>query len=206
MEGIYLRSYQNELDAILAGLKEKPKLLLHACCAPCCSYVLDYLSPHFSITVFYYNPNIFPYEEYEKRREETRRLAGLYGAGFVSGDWGNEAFESVIHGLRTEPEGGGRCTQCFRIRLKKTAQLAQQMECGYFTTSLTISPLKNAQKLNELSEKLARQYGLKALPSDFKKKDGYKKSILLSQQYGLYRQNYCGCQYSKGMKEHVSNE
>ena len=187
-------NYQKELEALLAVLeKEKrvPRLLLHACCAPCSSYVLEYLSRYFEITVFYYNPNISPEEEYRKRVSEIRRLIGEM---------------KFIHGLEDVPEGGERCFRCYRLRLAETARLAQEGDYDFFTTTLSISPLKNAQKLNEIGEVLGESFQVRHLPSDFKKKDGYKRSVELSAEHGLYRQDYCGCVYSKRMRERQKAE
>ena len=208
-------NYQKELDKILLRLGQAgsaPSLLLHSCCAPCSSYVLQYLRVHFHITVFYYNPNISPDEEYRKRVEEQKRLIAVYneqlthGApGYpidvIEGDYDTEAFYSFARNLREEPEGGSRCFRCYELRLRRTARLAQERAFEYFATTLTISPLKKAEKLNEIGEVLAKEYGVLWLPSDFKKKDGYKQSIELYKEYGLYRQNYCGCVYSRQERE-----
>lgn len=200
-------NYQRELDRILEGLDgqgEPPSLLLHSCCAPCSSYVLEYLCTYFCITVFYYNPNISLSEEYRKRVSEQRRLIDAYNRerkGHVisvsEGDYEPGVFFEMAKGYEDCPEGGERCSRCFDLRLRKTAQKAAGEGYDFFATTLTISPLKNAQKLNEIGRKLEEEYGVRWLPSDFKKRNGYKRSIELSAEYGLYRQNYCGCAYSK---------
>lgn len=192
-----MTNYQKALETLIAGLRHKPRLLLHACCAPCATYVLEYLSPHFEITVFYYNPNISPQSEHDLRLQEARRTAAHFGAGFVETPWRPEEFERAAKGLEDAPEGGARCTGCFGLRLQKTAQLARAGGYDYFATTLTISPLKDAQLLNRLGEEAGLRQGVAHLPGDFKKKEGYKRSIQLSAQLGLYRQSYCGCKYSK---------
>lgn len=182
-----------------------PSLLLHSCCAPCSSYVLEYLSQYFRITVFYYNPNITDQQEYDLRVQEQERLIrelpARYPIRFVAGAYEPSSFYQVVKGLEKEPEGGARCEKCFVLRLEETAQLAKAEGYDYFTTTLTISPLKNAPLLNEIGEALAEQYQVAFLNSDFKKKNGYKRSTELSAQYGLYRQDYCGCIYSKVERE-----
>lgn len=243
------RNYQKELEKIIAKLPEcgvekneqpggwnagascvaqPPTLLLHSCCAPCSSYCLEYLCRYFSITVFFYNPNISFSDEYQKRVEEQKRLIECYNAekkgypiSMIEGDYDPGSFFEMAKGYETCPEGGERCFRCFDLRLRRTAMLAAALEgtaqtvCeavteavtgdtegkkkryDYFSTTLTISPLKNAAKLNEIGESLAAEYGVAWLPSDFKKKNGYKRSVELSAEYGLYRQDYCGCAYSK---------
>ncbi len=204
------RNYQKELDKIIEQIKgqEIPTLFLHSCCAPCSSYVLEYLSPYFQITVFYYNPNITASPEYFKRVEEQKRLISLlnqreghYPISVIEGDYRPEYFLEMAKGLEDCLEGGERCFGCYRLRLEETAKLARQQKADYFATTLTISPLKNAEKLNEIGEELADTYQVPWLPSDFKKKEGYKRSIELSQAYGLYRQDYCGCAFSKAERE-----
>ena len=191
------------MERIITSLGEDkvPSLLLHACCAPCSSYVLEYLSGIVSITVFFYNPNITQKEEYMKRVEEEKRLIGtlpaVYPITFLEGSYRPEVFFAAAKGLENEPEGGRRCERCFALRLNETARVAAERGFDLFTTSLTISPLKNAALLNEIGEEAAARYGVRFLNSDFKKKNGYKRSIELSAEYGLYRQNYCGCIYSK---------
>lgn len=199
------RNFQRELDKILTQLTVVPRLMLHSCCAPCSSYVLEYLRRYFEITVFYYNPNISMEAEYQKRVSEQKRLIEVYNqltdSGYpisvIEGDYEPEAFYEIARGLEQCPEGGGRCFACYELRLRKTAELAKRFGQDYFATTLTISPLKNAAKLNEIGERLAEEYQIPWLPNDFKKKDGYKRSIELSAEYGLYRQNYCGCVYSR---------
>ena len=177
-----------------------PRLLLHSCCAPCSSSVLEYLSPHFDITLFYFNPNITPEEEYRKRVAELHRLVSEVRypnpVSIVEGRYDSGEFFDIARGLENLPEGGQRCAKCYRLRLEETAKVAAAGGFEYFTTTLSVSPYKNAQKLNAIGTELAGQYGVKYLLSDFKKKDGYRRSIELSAKYGLYRQNYCGCIYS----------
>ncbi len=222
------RNYAKELEKILeekdaggTGRERKPdRLLLHSCCAPCSSYVLEYLREYFAITVFYYNPNITEDGEYRRRVEEQKRLikeynrqveaqdfSGMHSTKMahrieiIDGDYEPGRFYQMAKGLENCKEGGERCLQCYEMRLRKTAQLAAGQGFDCFTTTLTISPLKNAQKLNETGERLGEEYGVLFLPSDFKKRDGYKRSIELSVKFGLYRQDYCGCVYSKRGKE-----
>ncbi len=204
------RNYQKELDKLLTQLKgqEEKHLFLHSCCAPCSSYVLEYLSPHFQITVFYYNPNITASAEYFKRVEEQKRLIALlnekeghFPIQVVEGDYRPQEFLDMATGLEECPEGGERCFACYRLRLEETAKRAKEYGADYFATTLTISPLKNAEKLNALGEELALSYEIAWLPSDFKKKEGYKRSIELSAEYDLYRQDYCGCAFSKAERE-----
>ncbi len=180
--------------------KEKAKLLLHSCCAPCSSYVLSYLLPYFKITVFFYNPNIMPYYEYRKRLEEQKKIIKIFSSkypiDFIEGDYENDLFLKKAKGLENEPEGGVRCFNCYQLRLTKTAQLACN-DYDYFATTLTVSPYKDAKIINEIGIKLEKQYKVKYLPSDFKKRNGYKETIMLSKKHNLYRQNYCGCQFSR---------
>ncbi len=197
------RNYQKELEQFIAQLPQKeqvPTLLLHSCCAPCSSYVLEYLSAYFRITVFYYNPNIYPESEYYTRAKEQRRfIAALptrYPVDFTEGAYIPEDFYRCARGMEHLPEGGRRCFVCYRLRLEATAKTAKEKGCSYFASTLSISPLKNAQKLNEIGEQLAREYQVLWLPNDFKKKNGYKRSTELSREYGMYRQDYCGCVYS----------
>lgn len=197
-------NYQKELDKVVENCVREnrvPTLLLHSCCAPCSSYTLEYLSEYFKITVFYYNPNIYPAVEYEKRVQEQKRFIGelpvRHPVSFIEGAYDTERFYAMARGLESAPEGGERCFKCYELRLREAAALAKEKGFDYFTTTLTISPMKNAGKLNEIGEALAKEYGIAHLPSDFKKKNGYKRSIELSAQYGLYRQNYCGCVFSQ---------
>ncbi|MCD7981502.1 MAG: epoxyqueuosine reductase QueH [Clostridiales bacterium] len=202
-------NYQKELDGLLERIKNQeglPRLLLHSCCAPCSSYVLEYLSEYFSITVFYYNPNITEPEEYRRRVEEQKRLIAelpvRYPVAFLEGAYEPDRFFQMAEGLERIPEGGERCLRCFALRLSETARTADAGRFDYFTTTLTISPLKNAEALNEIGEQAAKSCRHAAfLPSDFKKKNGYKRSVELSRIYGLYRQDYCGCIYSKAERE-----
>ncbi len=196
-------NYQKELDKLIEKLKAQekvPKLLLHSCCAPCSSYVLEYLGEYFEITVFYYNPNIFPEREYTKRILEQQMLIGdmrvKHPVAFVAGNYDREAFYEIARGLEHLKEGGERCLKCYELRLREAAELAKKGEFDYFTTTLSISPLKNADRLNEIGTRLGKEYGVEYLQSDFKKKNGYKRSIELSKEYGLYRQDYCGCEFS----------
>lgn len=197
-------NYQKVLDKILEKLQAEqkvPRLFLHSCCAPCSSYVLEYLSEYFEITLFYYNPNISPEEEYKKRVEEQRRYIEarkfVHPVTFIEGNYCPEKFFKMARGMEEVPEGGERCFACYRLRLEETARMAYEGGYDYFTTTLTISPLKNAEKLNEIGRELAEIYKVPVLPSDFKKKNGYQRSVQLSREYGLYRQDYCGCVFSK---------
>lgn len=203
-----VRNYQKELDQIIAkheADREVPTLLLHGCCAPCSSYCLKYLSDHFKITLLYYNPNISPTEEYEKRVAEVERLIGALPAKYpitlVKGRYEPQEFYEIAKGYEKETEGGERCFRCYELRLREAGRIALQGGYDYFTTTLTISPLKNAAKLNEIGERIGAELGVKHLPSDFKKREGYKQSVELSKEYGLYRQNFCGCVYSKAEAE-----
>lgn len=185
-----------------------PSLLLHACCAPCSSACLEYLNKYFKITVYYYNPNISPEAEFDKRLAEEKRLIDEMKfenrVNIEEGFYDYNEFLEIAKGLEDVPEGGERCFKCYKLRLEKTAALAKEKGFDYFCTTLSISPLKNAEKINEIGYEAAEKYGVKWLPSDFKKKEGYKRSIELSKEYGLYRQNFCGCVFSK--KEEKGNE
>lgn len=201
------RNYQKELEKVIEEMEREgrvPSLFLHSCCAPCSSYVLEYLCPFFHITVFYYNPNISEDAEYRKRVEEQKRLIAAYnreGKGYpieiVEGDYEPGRFYETARGYEKCQEGGERCFRCYELRLRETAERAAAGGYDYFTTTLTISPLKNAAKLNEIGNRLSGEYQVPWLPSDFKKKNGYKRSVELSAEYDLYRQNYCGCVFSK---------
>lgn len=198
------RNFQKEMDKLIEqNLKDgiTPSLLLHSCCAPCSSYVLEYLSQFFNITVLYYNPNISPKDEYLYRLQEEKRLISEMNfknpVKILDCDYNADEFFTVAKGLEKEPEGGKRCEKCFDLRLDFTAKTAKENKFDYFATTLTISPLKNANLINQIGESLAEKYNVKYLSSDFKKKEGYKRSIILSKEYNLYRQNYCGCIYSK---------
>lgn len=197
-------NYQVKLEEIIKEnqeLKKIPTLLLHSCCAPCSSYVLEYLTDYFKITIFYYNPNIYPYDEYEKRLSEQVRLINSLPVknkiDILYCDYDNNKFENIVKGLENEKEGGNRCHKCYELRLEKTAITAKENNFDYFSTTLTVSPYKNSKILNEIGDVLSKKYNIKYLYSDFKKKEGYKRSIELSRMYNLYRQNYCGCIYSK---------
>lgn len=203
-------NYQKKLDEIInEALKkdEVPSLLLHSCCAPCSSYVIEYLSNYFKITVFYYNPNIYPEVEYRKRVEEEKKFISefktKYKVDFIEGTYEDKKFYEWVNGLENEKEGGRRCFKCYELRLLETAKLAKDKGFDYFTTTLSISPYKNAQKLNEIGESTGNEYDINYLYSDFKKKNGYKRSIELSKQYNLYRQNYCGCIFSKRERDDI---
>lgn len=195
-------NYQKQTDTVLAALAgEKPRLLLQSCCGPCSSYVLEYLTQHFRVTVLYYNPNIQPREEYDKRlhwqRELIAQLSTLEAVDILECEYDGARYTEAVRGLEREPEGGARCTVCFRLRLEETARLAKAHGYDYFCTTLTVSPHKDAERINAIGAALAARYGVAWLPSDFKKREGYKRSIELSKQYGLYRQDYCGCLFSK---------
>ena len=205
-------NYQKELEKILSDLKSRgdkpPRLLLHSCCAPCSSYCMEYLCTYFHITVFYFNPNISAEPEYRHRAAEQKRLIAAYnakGMGYpieiIEGDYDTRLFLEAVRGYEDCPEGGERCFRCFELRLRGTAGRAAAGGYDYFGTTLTISPLKNAAKINEIGQALSAEYGVCWLPSDFKKKDGYKRSIQLSAEYELYRQDYCGCAFSKAERE-----
>ncbi|MCU6761054.1 Uncharacterized BCR%2C COG1636 [uncultured Roseburia sp.] len=198
------RNYQKELEKKLKTLTEQacvPSLLLHSCCAPCSSYVLEYLSQYFKITVFYYNPNITQAEEYQKRVREQKHLISRmpfkYPVDFLEGNYEPERFFAAVKGMEQVLEGGERCFACYRLRLEEAAIVCREKGFDFFTTTLTISPLKNAGKLNEIGEALAAEYQVSFLNSDFKKKNGYKRSVELSGEYDLYRQDYCGCIFSR---------
>ena len=192
------KNYQLELDALLSRLEGRPRLLLHSCCGPCSSYVLEYLTRYFEVCLSYYNPNIQPRAEYELRLEnQLKVLERIPGVTLVPCGYDGGAYDEAVRGLENEPEGGARCTECFALRLDFAAREAKRLGCDYFATTLTVSPHKDAQRINAIGEALAGKYGVKWLPADFKKRDGYKRSIELSREFGLYRQNYCGCLYSK---------
>ena len=200
------RNLQKELEEIIKKAEAsgiRPKLLLHVCCAPCSSYCLEYLQKYFDITVYFSNSNIDDPEEYAHRRNESRRFTAEIGSGisWVEGDFDPAHFHSLVKGLEKAPEGGARCTVCFTMRLSEAAKYASEHRFDYFTTSLSISPLKDAQKLCNIGEAVGTAFGVPYLPSDFKKKGGYQRSIELSREHQLYRQNYCGCSFSKGGNE-----
>ena len=206
------QNYQKMLEETIAKNQREervPSLLLHSCCAPCSSYCLEYLSQYFKITVFYYNPNISFGEEYRHRVEELKRLveelnedaAGGNPIELEEGPYEPERFFEAVKGMEDCPEGGERCFVCYELRLREAAKRAAEGGYDFFTTTLTISPLKNAQKLNEIGQRLGEEYGVACLPSDFKKKGGYQRSIELSREHDLYRQDYCGCVFSKRERE-----
>lgn len=197
-------NYQRELEKIIVkniSKKRVPTLLLHSCCAPCSSYCLEYLSEYFEITDLYYNPNITDENEYRHREAELSRLISeqphLHPVTFIAGTYEPDKFREISRGLEMCPEGGERCFKCYELRIREAAEYAKRGKFDYFTTTLTISPLKNAQKLNEIGFKVAAETGTVWLPSDFKKKGGFQRSTELSSEYGLYRQNYCGCVFSR---------
>lgn len=198
-----MKNYQKEMENIINCLdpKKKYKLLLHSCCGPCSSYVIEYLSKYFDITVLYYNPNISPIEEYEYRKKEQIRLINemktIHLVDFLDCDYDGEKFEYTIKGLENEPERGKRCSRCYYLRLEKTAMIAKKNNYDFFTTTLTVSPYKDSNRINNMGRLLSKRYNIDFLYSDFKKKNGYKRSIELAKEYNLYRQNYCGCIYSK---------
>lgn len=202
------RNYQAEMEQVLKKNTENsriPTLLLHSCCAPCSSYVLEYLSEYFYITVFYYNPNIYPDEEYRKRvveqQEFIRKFPMKHEVKFIEGAFEKEKFYEMAKGMEEVKEGGERCFRCYELRLRETAEKAKKLGFDYFTTTLSISPLKNAEKLNEIGERLGEVYDISYLCSDFKKKNGYKRSVEISKEYEMYRQYYCGCVYSKNQRD-----
>lgn len=213
-------NYQSELEKIIKGLPDcRRRLFLHSCCAPCSSYCLEYLRKYFEITVFYYNPNISMPEEYRLRVEEQKRLIARLNAQIgeeasavcnrieiLEGAYEPERFFEIAKGLELCPEGGERCFKCYELRLREAAIHAKEGGYDFFSTTLTISPLKNAQKLNEIGQRLGREFGVEYLVSDFKKKGGYQRSIELSREFGLYRQDYCGCAYSKAERERQKRE
>ena len=217
------KNYQKELEKIIASLDAPKKVLLHSCCAPCSSYCMEYLRQYFDVTVFYYNPNIMNEEEYRKRVAEQQRLIDVYNQideaivltaektneatgnvirklrkiAFVEGNYDVDRYLECIKGLEDCKEGGSRCGRCFELRLRETAKMAKELGMNYFTTTLTISPLKNAQLINQIGNRIGEEMGIAFLPSDFKKNNGYLRSIELSKEYNLYRQDYCGCDFSK---------
>lgn len=201
-------NYQLELDSIIEQLQREqrvPTLLMHSCCAPCSSYCLSYLADYFRITIFYYNPNIAPEEEYRKRVNEQKRLIEQlpvkHPVAFAEGKYDPEVFTAMAQGMEELPEGGSRCFACYELRQREAAKYAAEHGFDYFTTTLSVSPHKNAGKLNEIGLALSQEYGVPYLVSDFKKKSGYLKSIELSKEYDLYRQDYCGCIYSRQERE-----
>jgi len=200
-------NYQLDTDAVISALGDKrPTLLLQCCCGPCSSYVLEYLTRYFDVTILFYNPNIQPRREYDKRLYWLREVIARYGSQVKMLECGydGESFSEVVKGLEREPEGGARCTECFKLRLRETARLAGDNGFDWFCTTLTVSPHKDSERINEIGLACGRQYGVKWLPSDFKKREGYKRSTELSREYGLYRQSYCGCLYSLAESENLN--
>ena len=193
-------TYAQQMDAVLASLGgSRPRLLLHACCGPCSSAVLEQLSQFFEITVLYYNPNIWPEAEYRRRGQELERFVAAahpLGVKVVEDRYDPQEFYSAVAGLEAEPERGGRCTVCYRLRMRRAAQYAAEHGFDWFATTLSISPHKDAARINQIGQELEKEFGVKHLPSDFKKKNGYLRSLQLSEEYGLYRQDYCGCEFS----------
>ena len=193
-------NYQKALEDIIADIVntgKKKSLLLHCCCAPCASYVLTYLKDYFDITAFYFNPNITDEIEYKKRLDELVRLTNEFGIKVIDGGFDRDNFFIAVKGYENAVEGGERCSVCYSLRLEETAKLCQKNGYDYFCSTLSISPLKDVDRLNKFGEEFAKKYGATHLPNDFKKKNGYLKSIELSKKYDLYRQNYCGCEFSK---------
>lgn len=217
------RNYAKELENKISEFQKEgiyPKLLLHACCAPCSSHCLEYLRQYFDITVFYYNPNIMNEPEYRKRVEEEKRLIAEYNKQvetenfegmnsdasarkieIIEGDYIVSDYLNAVRGLENCSEGGDRCTRCFELRLEESARIAKENGFEFFTTTLTISPLKDAERLNRIGDEMGNKYGVSFLPSDFKKKEGYKRSIELSHMFDLYRQDFCGCEFSRLQRE-----
>ena len=198
-------NYDNEMEKVIKELKFVPKLLLHSCCAPCSSAVITKLKDYFDITVIYYNPNIEPYEEYIKRKEEQKRLLKLLESknkiDFIDCDYDNDKYHELVRGHEDDPERGNRCYICYSQRMEYTAKKAKENNYDFFGTTLSVSPYKISRWINEIGYDLSEKYNVSYLPSDFKKRDGYKKSIELSKKYNLYRQNYCGCIYSQKHKD-----
>lgn len=205
----YYEEFKKQIKQI-EKQNEKPVLLLHVCCAPCSSGCIEMLQTIFKVKVLFYNPNISPTSEYDKRKQELKRFVeqneNLLDVEIINCEYENEKYKNAVVGLEQEREGGKRCEECFKLRLEKSAQICKQINADYFTTTLTISPLKNANLLNEIGLQLAEKYGVKFLCSNFKKQDGYKKSIENSKKYNLYRQDYCGCIYSKLEREKIKKE
>ena len=192
------KNYQRETDAELERIGDaRPSLLLHSCCGPCSSYVLEYLTRHFDVTVLFYGPNIQPREEYDKRLDYQKKVIERYGAGYMECGYDGGAFDKAVRGLEDEPEGGARCTVCFGLRIGETARLAAERGFEYYCTTLSVSPHRDAERINDIGRAMGGKYGVRWLPSDFKKRGGYQRSIELSRELELYRQDYCGCLYSK---------
>lgn len=208
MEKTIKTIYEKEMEE-LNSLKSVKKLLLHSCCAPCSSHVISFLTKYFDITILYYNPNISPRSEYEKRKQEQIKLLDMIETknklDYIDCDYDNDLYNEKVKGYESCKERGERCTICFNLRLQKTALLAKENNYDYFCTTLSVSPYKNSKLINEIGEKLEKEYNVKWLYSDFKKDNGYKNSIELSKKYGLYRQDYCGCIYSKIERENYKS-
>lgn len=199
-------NYEREMEKILSQNKinnVRPKLLLHSCCAPCSTSCIERLKDYFVITAYFYNPNMDSESEYLRRAEEQKRLSEILGVECIVEEFEAKEFYDAVKGLEKESEGGKRCEECFKLRLAKTAEKAKELGFEYFTTTLTVSPLKNSQILNEIGLEVGLTVGVNFLPSDFKKKNGYIRSVELSKKYGLYRQDYCGCVYSKVQKNNA---
>lgn len=198
-------NYAQQMDEVIRGLGgARPALLLHACCGPCSSSVLEQLCEYFTITVLYYNPNTWPEAEYRRRGEELQRFVAAahpLGVTVVEDKYEPKEFYDAVKGLENEPERGARCTVCYRLRMHRAAQYAAEHGFGWFTTTLSLSPHKDAERINKIGQELEAEYGVKHLPSDFKKHNGYLRSLQLSEQYGLYRQDYCGCEFSARRRE-----
>ena len=203
------QNYSNMCDEILNNMNGRKKLILHSCCAPCSSYVISYLTKFFDITILYYNPNISPYDEYIKRKNEQIKLINNINKDnkidIIDCDYDNDLYERLIKGLESEPERGSRCSICYQIRMEKTAIVGKDNNYDFFCTTLSVSPYKNSDLINKIGKQLEEKYNIKWLYSDFKKKDGYKQSIELSKKYNLYRQDYCGCIYSKPKSLHIAD-
>ena len=197
-------NYDKQMQSVLASLgADRPRLLLHACCAPCSSAVLERLAEYFELSLLYYNPNIAPPAEYHRREAELERFVEQAGFSYpvIELPYDPQAFYTAVQGLEQEPEKGARCTVCYRLRLEQTARYAADHGFAWFCTTLSISPLKDPVRINEIGQELAAQYGLHWLPSEFRKREGYKRSLTLSAEYGLYRQEYCGCVFSRRARE-----
>ena len=205
------RNYQKELDRIISKLGNKrPRVLLHSCCGPCSSSVLEYLTQYFDVTILWYNPNIYPQEEFDRRFKTQIEIIEKMGlaeeVSILAESWKHDDYDKRVKGLEDEPEGGKRCTECFRLRLMETARLAKQYNFDYFCTTITLSRHKDAVRINDLGEEMGKAFGVTWLPSDFKKRDGENRSVELCEQYGIYRQLYCGCEYSLHHREQVAEE
>lgn len=197
------KNFQRELDLIIKNIDSEnpPSLLIHSCCGPCSSYVLEYLSNYFKIVLFYYNPNIYPQEEYFKRLDEQKRIINKIDSinkiELVEGEYNTKKYYDAIKGMENLGEGSQRCFDCYEFRLIEAAKLCKEFNMDYFVTTLSISPYKNAEKINEIGYRIGKEFNVNYLPSDFKKKGGYQRSIVLSKEWDLYRQDYCGCVFSK---------